>query len=224
MSGSLFGVDSVEGVDINGVLYRYTAVKEAGDPYTVSIQNKTADGSGYIFRSTDDWSRGSGGTINKFVPVPYSSLGSWGDGEINEVGLGEVIEPQVIYSYRYKEPEINSLAFLPVPTEVKIYDALADESVPQAPERDFYDKVREDTVERLKEPEKASEDVSEHDPVMYALTSMTNMNQYYRITINGGIYNDTIVLVDTNLPDNRRALRNSQAQQRLHKELVDSQY
>ena len=224
MSGTLFGVDSVEGVDINGVLYRYTAVKQQGDPFTVSVQNEAANGSGYIFRSTDDWTRGSGGTINKYVPVPYSPLGNWGTGSIEQVGVGEVIEPQVVYSYRYKEPEINPLEFLPEPTEVEIYDALADESVPKASERDFYDKAREDTIERLKEPEKASEDVSEHDPVMYALTSMTNMNQYYRITMNGGTYNDTIVLVDTKLPDNRRALRNSQAQQRLHKELVDSQY
>lgn len=224
MSSPLFGVPTVEGVDVNGVFYRYTAVKQPGDPFTVSVQNEAANGNGYIFRSTDDWTRGSGGTINKYVPVPYSPLGNWGTGSIEKVGIGEVVEPQVVYSYRYKEPEIDPLAFLPAPTEVEVYDALADESLPEATERDIYDKAREDTVERLKEPEKASEDSTEADPVMYALTSMTNMNQYYRITMNGGTYNDTITLVDANLPDNRRALRNSQAQQKLHKELVDSQY
>jgi hypothetical protein len=224
MSSSVLGVPSVEGVDVNAVIYRYTAIKNQGDPFTVSVQNKAADGSGYIFRSTDDWTRGSGGTINKYVPVPYSPLGNWGTGSIEQVGIGSVEEPQVVYSYRYKEPEIDPLEYLPAPTEVEVYDALADESLPEATDSEIYDKAREETVEKLKEPEKASEDSTEHDPVMYALTSMTNMNQYYAVSMSGGVYPETIQLVDANLPDNRRALRNSQAQQKLHKELVDSQY
>ena len=126
MSSSLFPLHPIQGVDINGVFYRYTAVKDPNDPYTVSIQNEAADGSGYIFRSTDDWSGGSGGTIQKYIPLPYSPLGDWGNGNIEQVGIGEVQDPVVLYSYRFDPSRMQSFQEAYEFGTVSTYDALSD--------------------------------------------------------------------------------------------------
>jgi hypothetical protein len=49
------------------------------------------------------------------------------------------------------------------------------------------------------------------------------MQGYYDKQIAGGVYKETIVLQDKNIPDNRRALR-QMSQQKLHKQMVDQQY
>ena len=60
--------------------------------------------------------------------------------------------------------------------------------------------------------------------LLQSINQATNMNSYYAQSIDGGTYRESIQLPDTQLPDNRRGLRNNLAQQRLHRELVDSQY
>ena len=55
MSEPVLGVAPVPGLDISGVLYRYTAVKERPDDFTVTVSNQNAIDGGYIFRETDDW-------------------------------------------------------------------------------------------------------------------------------------------------------------------------
>lgn len=236
MSSSLFAVPTVEGVDVNGVFYRYTAIKQQDDPFVVSVQNEAADGNGYIFRSTDDWTRGSGGTIVKYVPVPYSPLGDWGTGSIEQVGIGQVEDPTVLYSFRYKEPEIDYLQYVPKPTEPELYDAMSDDAVleaTKATDRDLYDKEvveSEELEERLRIAKKASDEADDmglgvsQDAMMYAMTAATNMTQYYVVQMTGGTYQESVTLVDTNLPDNKRALRNNMAQQKLHQDMVNSQY
>jgi len=52
----------------------------------------------------------------------------------------------------------------------------------------------------------------------------TNLNNYYAANIDGGVYRETTKLVDSKLPDNKRALRNNLAQQKLHKQMVDEQW
>jgi hypothetical protein len=248
MSSSLFPVPTIQGLDINGVFYRYTAVKERADPYTVSIQNEAADGSGYIFRSTDDWSRSSGGTIQKFVPLPYSPVGDWGDGNIEQVGIGQVQEPTVLYSYRF-DPCVNPQSnpncpgyvdpslYLP---DLDIYDALSDENVLNAikptdlslidddEESNKDDKEDEDDG-RLEAALAASDNAltigmgMSQGAMLQAMNTATNMNNYYVQQIQGGVYRETVVLQDKNIPDNRRALR-SLGQQKLHTEMIEEQY
>ena len=64
------------GLQVNGVVYRYTAVKNTDDDMVVHVQNENARGAGYIFRSSDDWSGLPGNTINKVVPVNNVDI-SW---------------------------------------------------------------------------------------------------------------------------------------------------
>ena len=56
---------SGSGLDINGLIYRYKTVKNTEDDMKVHIGNKNADGAGYIFRETDDWSGVPSNTILK---------------------------------------------------------------------------------------------------------------------------------------------------------------
>ena len=240
MSSPLFPMASIPGVAINGVFYRYTAVKEAGDPYTVSIQNQNAIGSGYIFRETDDWSGGSGGTIQKCVPLRYSPLGDWGEGSIDEVGLGRVEDPVVMYSYRVdpdrlQQPESQEAYDF---SAISAYDPLSDQYVlaslePTDPE------LYEDKIEKSKDEEKddgrlekalAAQDNAltmanslTQSQLLYSMNTATNLNSYYATQLKGGVYKETIVLQDKNIPDNRRAFR-SLGQQKLHTDMVNQQY
>jgi hypothetical protein len=238
MSDPLFPLASIPGLDINGVFYRYTAVKDPNDPYTVSIQNEAANGSGYIFRETDDWSGGSGGTIQKYVPVPYSPLGDWGTGSIEQVGIGSVEDPVVIYNYRVDTDRLQQQELPEIPA-VPVYDALADGYVTAALEptdRDLYedDEIKDKDVDeeddgRLEKALAAQENALTlagnvtQSNILQAMNVATNLNSYYAAQIKGGVYQETVVLKDKNIPDNRRALR-SLGQQKLHTDMVDQQY
>ncbi len=105
-NGLSWGMDSVfpdpPGLEVNAVLYNYTIQKAVNDAVTVHVQNENAQGTGYIFRETDEWRPGSlGGTeINKVIGLPNIHKSYWGDGSIEVEGNGSVTDPSVIYSYR----------------------------------------------------------------------------------------------------------------------------
>ena len=88
-------------VDIHGLTYRYTMVKDPNSGATVYIRNKDLDGNGYVFEERDDWTAGNpGGTIQKYVRFPYTPASRFGDGSIDVEGDGQVIDPNVTYNYR----------------------------------------------------------------------------------------------------------------------------
>jgi hypothetical protein len=128
----------VPGLDINAVIYRYTINKPTDEQVDVHVQNKNANGSGYIFRETDSWMPGSlsGTGINKAVPVVPSNRSLWGDGSIEVEGNGEVTDANVIYNYRVDpcfDPQFDPNCpgyVVPVPdipvVSYEIYDATAD--------------------------------------------------------------------------------------------------
>lgn len=91
----------ITGLTVDGVIYRYSAIKNQQDPMTVTLQNKDTLGTGYIFRSQDDWTGLRGTTITKVVPVDNIPGNRWGDGEISVNGRGSVTEASVFYKYRY---------------------------------------------------------------------------------------------------------------------------
>lgn len=98
MPGVLPGIT---GLTVDGVIYRYSAVKNQQDPMTVTVQNKDTMSTGYIFRSQDDWTGLRGTTITKVVPVDNIPGNRWGSGEISIEGKGSVTEASVFYKYRY---------------------------------------------------------------------------------------------------------------------------
>lgn len=140
---------------------------------------------------------------------------------------------------------------IPVPViatpEIEIYDATEDEYVSLSTEElillEENEEILEDEEEKEKEEaekrkrqlrlEQALSIVDNSEMFtnsfaaaqqLAALDVATRVSQYYSLTIPGGVYNDTQVLVDKKIDDNKQGLRNGLAQQLLHEQMIQSQY
>ena len=238
----------IPGVDINGLLYKYTTVKDPDADMKVHIGNKNADADGYIFRKTDDWSGVPGNTIVKSFSFSHVPAANWGSGAIEVEGEGTVTDALVLYNYRIDEcfDEQSNPACpgyvkpIPVIPVYDLYNALDDDAVTNALDtKDFeYD---EDGNLILSEEEEEDETRIEmgltasanaltlfqaqgQDDIILAINQQTNIAMYYNASINGGVYADTVGLADAEIADNKKALRNNLAQQLLHEKMVDMQY
>ena len=239
---------SIGGVDINGLLYRYTTVKDPDADMKVHVGNHNASGDGYTFRETDDWSGVPGNTIVKSFPLSNIPASTWGTGFVEVEGEGTVKDAVVIYNYRLDkcyDPQSDPTCAgyvkpMPVLPEVIIYDALEDDAVLDTLEADEF-KYDEDGKLILDEDEEEEETRIEmgltasanaltlfkaqnQSDIILALNKQTNINMYYNAKINGGTLNDAAGLKDGTIPDNKKALRNNLAQQVLHEKMVDMQY
>jgi hypothetical protein len=231
MSESVLGVAPVPGLDISGVLYRYTAVKERPDDFTVTIQNANAIDGGYVFRETDDWSGRTGQTIVKQIPVGYIPIRYWGDGSIETTGVGSVVDPQVVYTYRFIEPEPEPQT----PPTVNPYNALEDDAVQQATAETDRELYEDDEVEKDKDEEEEKDmekalaalqsglEMAKGQDGRLAQMNLVTLTQYYAATIPGGAYQETVILDGGQIKDNRRAFR-SMANDKLHTKMVEEQY
>jgi hypothetical protein len=238
-------IPSVTGLTIDGVIYQYTAVKNIADPMTVSIQNKNALGTGYIFRSVDDWTGLRGNSITKVVPVNNIPSAYWGNGEIAVEGKGQVQNPLVFYKYRYdtcvNDPTSSpscpgyaaamaKYAAQPVDTSSEYVKAalvsppppVEEQKVPSPEPKD----KRNDKLANEKKTIVNSLVGKEAAQTAAKLEMMNNIPglDLYRINIPGGAYNETIKYADKKLPDSSRARSLGMAQEKLHREMVDSQF
>lgn len=129
------------GLDIQNVIYSYKIQKETGDTVTVHVQNENANGTGYIFRETDQWQPGSlaGTGISKAVPVGNLPREAWGDGSIDVDGNGSVYDASVVYTYRVTpcyDPQFDPNCpgyVVPIPdipeVDYEVYDVFDDDNV-----------------------------------------------------------------------------------------------
>lgn len=238
----------IPGIDINGLLYKYTTVKDPDADMKVHIGNKNVDKDGYIFRETDDWSGVPGNTIVKSFPLSNIPAPQWGSGSIEVEGEGSVEDAVVIYSFRVDEcyDEQSNPACpgyvkpVPVVPVVEVYDVLEDDDAMSAIEADEF-QYDEDGELILSEEEEEEETRIEmgltasanaltlfkaqgQDDIIMAINQQTNLTMYYNASINGGVYADAPGLADSEIADNKKALRNNLAQQLLHEKMVDMQY
>jgi hypothetical protein len=238
----------IPGIDINGLLYKYTTVKDPDADMKVHIGNKNADADGYIFRKTDDWSGVPGNTIVRSFPLSNIPASQWGAGSIDVEGEGSVKDAMVIYNYRIDEcyDEQSNPACpgyvkpVPVIPVVELYDVLDDDAAMSAIEADEF-QYDEDGNVILSEEEEEEETRIEmgltasanaltlfkaqgQDDIIMAINQQTNLAMYYNASINGGVYADAPGLADSEIADNKKALRNNLAQQLLHEKMVDMQY
>jgi len=238
----------IPGIDINGLLYKYTTVKDPDADMKVHIGNKNADADGYIFRKTDDWSGVPGNTIVRSFPLSNIPASQWGSGSIEVEGEGSVEDAVVIYSFRVDEcyDEQSNPACpgyvkpVPVVPVVEVYDVLEDDDAMSAIEADEF-QYDEDGELILSEEEEEEETRIEmgltasanaltlfkaqgQDDIIMAINQQTNLTMYYNASINGGVYADAPGLADSEIADNKKALRNNLAQQLLHEKMVDMQY
>ena len=91
------------GLEVNGLIYRYTTEKDPDSDMQVHIQNEHAIEDGYIIRNTDDWSQLPGSTINNMVLFPGIPAELIGRGSMEVEGEGDIIDPSVQYSYKFDE-------------------------------------------------------------------------------------------------------------------------
>lgn len=244
---------SITGLTVDGVIYQYSANKNMQDPMTVSVQNKDTLGSGYVFRSQDDWTGLRGNTITKVIPVDNILGNRWGDGEISVEGKGTVSDTSVFYKYRYDmcvnplsspscpgyaEAMLKSLAL----KDVEVTDPLTEEMKRNATENRAVclpyqifcvnsENVPVLNSAKIKEDEKRKGDsksiLSLKDTQIYINFELLNNIpgfELYRVSIPGGVYKETIRYPDKILPDNRRGRSIGLAQERLHEIMVNSQY
>jgi len=238
----------IPGIDINGLLYKYTTVKDPNTDMKVHVGNLNAEGDGYTFRETDDWSGVPGNTIVRSFPLLNIPAPQWGAGSIDVEGEGSVKDAMVIYNYRIDEcyDEQSNPACpgyvkpIPVIPVVELYDVLEDEDAMSAIEADEF-QYDEDGNVILSEEEEEEETRIEmgltasanaltlfkaqgQDDIIMAINQQTNIAMYYNASINGGVYADAPGLADSEIADNKKALRNNLAQQILHEQMVDMQY
>ena len=238
----------IPGIDINGLLYKYTTVKDPNTDMKVHVGNLNAEGDGYTFRETDDWSGVPGNTIVRSFPLLNIPAPQWGAGSIDVEGEGSVKDAMVIYNYRIDEcyDEQSNPACpgyvkpIPVIPVVELYDVLEDEDAMSAIEADEF-QYDEDGNVILSEEEEEEETRIEmgltasanaltlfkaqgQDDIIMAINQQTNIAMYYNASINGGVYADAPGLADSEIADNKKALRNNLAQQLLHEKMVDMQY
>ena len=234
------------GLDVTGVTYRYTTVKDPAAQMIVSGQHQDAIHGGLIFQEVDNWSGLPGNSITKSVAVNNIPSAFWGTGSIEVQGEGSVVGASVAYSYRIDEcfnPQSSPTCegFIdPASAFIlgDLYNALEDDAVLSALEKDEVPEYDADEVEAEDEDEERDSRleralaISEsaiamlvpQQAMLEMINSQTNLNAYYASTISGGVYPDPVELIDADLPDNKRALRNNLAQQRLHDKMVEMQY
>ena len=239
------------GLVVNGIVYRYTTVKDQNDNMIVSIQNENALGDGYVFQNKDDWSGLPGNTIRKALPINDVLIDYWGKGEITVEGKGSVKDATVVYTYRYDtcydpltNPECPGYkqqwddVLAAIANEITVEDPLSNEFIKRELERKA--ELEEEKKEQAKQEDKKKEERREAGvkaagntlltaeaiaaaQQLEALNNIPNFQTYY-VSIPGGAYADLHVMAQTRIPENKKALRVGLAQQLLHTKMVDSQY
>ena len=234
------------GLEVNGLVYQYTAVKDPESDMIVYVQNEYADGNGYIFRNADDWSGIPGNTINKSFVFPNLAAELWGPGSIEVNGDGSVEDPSVVYTYKYDtcyDPQTNPdcpgyeepVEVPEIPFSDPLEDQLVLDEINKQAEIDR-EEEEEDRRRRQKESkvkgalEKLLADSTnpelisaEAEKMAVALFNVTLPTSYYSL-LQGGEYIETVQLDGGEIQDNKRARRINFAQQLLHTEIVNSQY
>lgn len=237
------------GLTVGGVFYEYTTEKEPDADMQVHLGNIDRLEGGYVWRETDDWSGVAGSNIRKIIPLNNVPRERFGTGSIEIEGEGQVLDPTLQYTYRYDECYIV-LSNPECPGYLDALLAWLEENGmldnPPSPGDPYYDEWVQATLNREteenddeveQEESEASEDIEELNgestidkmvdaatqQVYTQLSQAQSLDKYVQVELYGGFYEDSVVLQDSTLQDNRRALNNL-AQQQLHRDMVRSQY
>ncbi len=248
MTPTYLGADGIGGMDISGVTYKYTPIKNKEDDYIVTLENDKVGG-GYVFQDKQDWSQREGGTeIRRTIALPYLPIAVFGDGRLKQEGTGSIEGADVRYIYRFdpcfdpqSDPNCQGYKKPPPPPlpEIPDYDALQDESVAIAQKETDRKLSKEDQAEKEEDEEEKKEnlefmlaatenaltianDISQSQ-LLLSINKATNINTYYVAKIPDSYIKETVVLQGGTIVDNRRALR-SLAQDNLMNAMIEEQY
>ena len=247
MTPTYLGANGIGGMDVSGVTYKYTPIKNKEDDYVVTLENDKVGG-GFVFQDVQDWSQREGGIeVRRTIALPYTPIALFGDGRLKQEGTGSIEGADVRYIYRFDpcfdpKSDPNCPGYVkpkppPLP-DIPDYDALQDESVSLA---------QKETDRELLEDEQADKDDDEEDEeslelkladttnaltianeisqsaILKQLNNVTNLSNYYVYTIPDNYYPDTVALQGGTIVDNRRALRSLSQDARMN-EMIEEQY
>ena len=248
MTPTYLGADGIGGMDVSGVTYKYTPIKNKEDDYVVTLENDKIGG-GYVFQDKQDWSQREGGIeVRRTIALPYTPLALFGDGRLKEEGTGSIEGADVRYIYRFdpcfdpqSDPSCPGYKKPPPPPlpDIPDYDALQDESVAIAQaetDRKLLDDEQAEKEEEEEEDEESLEfmlaDVENaltianeiaQSIILQQLNNVTNLTNYYVSTIPDNYYPDAVALQGGTIVDNRRALRSLSQDARMN-EMIEEQY
>jgi len=248
MTPTYLGADGIGGMDVSGVTYKYTPIKNKEDDYVVTLENDKVGG-GYVFQDVQDWSQREGGTeVRRTIALPYTPLALFGDGRLKQEGTGSIEGADVRYIYRfdpcfdpqsdpncpgYKKPKPP-----PLP-EIPDYDALQDESVAIAQAETDRKLLNDEQAEKEEEEEEEEESLEfmladvenaiamaneiSQSVILQQLNQVTNLTNYYVSVIPDNYYPDAVALQGGTIVDNRKALRSLSQDARMN-EMIEEQY
>ena len=248
MNPTYIGTNAVGGMEVSGVIYKYTPIKNKADDYVVTLENDKVGG-GYVFQDKQDWSQREGGLqVRRTIALPYTPIAVFGDGRLKQEGTGSIEGADVKYIYRFDncfdpQSDPNCPGYVkpkppPIP-DIPDYDALEDEAVKLAQEKTDRDLSEEEQAEKDKEEEDEDSEMQfllanttnaltianevSQSVLLKAINKATNLNNYYVAVIPDSYYQDSITLQGGTIVDNRKALR-SLGQDNLMNEMIEEQY
>ena len=248
MTPNYLGANGIGGMDVSGVTYKYTPIKNKNDDYVVTLENDKVGG-GYVFQDVQDWSQREGGTeIRRTIALPYTPIAVFGDGRLKQEGTGSIEGANVRYIYRFdpcfdpqSDPNCPNYKKPPPPKlpEIPDYDALQDESVAIAQKETDRKLSKEDQAEKEEDEEEDEESLEfmladvenaiamaneiAQSVILQQLNNVTNLKKYYVSTIPDNYYPDAVALQGGTIVDNRRALRSLSQDARMN-EMIEEQY
>jgi len=233
------------GLTISHIVYEYGVIKETQDAMLVHVQNEDAINGGYIFRSTDDWTGQPSNVVKKIKPASQLPIEYWGPGSIEVEGKGTVVDPSVKYNWRYvpcfdpqSDPECPGYR-IPYDLEeilAQPEDPLEEQYVQEQLQRQA-ELEEEEEFERKERLKKNKRDIEKllggintqlmSDLALATEAAYFSVNLFptsYYNPLEGGTYEDALQLIDAELPDNKEGRRVNYTQQKLHEEMIQSQY
>ena len=248
MTPTYLGANGIGGMDVSGVTYKYTPIKNKNDDYVVTLENDKVGG-GYVFQDVQDWSQREGGIeVRRTIALPYTPIALFGDGRLKQEGTGSIEGADVRYIYRFdhyfdpqSDPSCPGYKKPPPPPlpDIPDYDALQDESVAIAQKETDRKLSKEDQAEKEEDEEEDEESLEfmladvenaiamaneiAQSVILQQLNNVTNLTNYYVSTIPDNYYPDAVALQGGTIVDNRRALRSLSQDARMN-EMIEEQY
>ena len=248
MTPTYLGANGIGGMDVSGVTYKYTPIKNKEDDYVVTLENDKVGG-GYVFQDVQDWSQREGGIeVRRTIALPYTPIAIFGDGRLKQEGTGSIEGADVKYIYRFdscfdpqSDPNCPGYKKPPPPKlpDIPDYDALQDESVAIAQKETDRKLSKEDQAEKEEDEEEDEESLEfmladvenaiamaneiAQSVILQQLNNVTNLTNYYVSTIPDNYYPDAVALQGGTIVDNRRALRSLSQDARMN-EMIEEQY